>query len=345
MNLRLNLIFLFVLAGIIHGQNHFNFDFSKLDSICQTTNPIPFNGVVLVTKNGKEIYSNAVGFSDVENNIPLRIIDQFAINSNSKLFTTILVLLELEKDNLELNVPIRRYLPELTDSWLDSVNIHQLMNHTNGIDDFGKPLLFQPGSDFKYGNISNRILRIILSNVTGKPYRDLANELFNRLGLENTYLYGDEGPFTLINSYRFDTEKFNRVESRNFPEEDFPAFGIISTVRDLAKWNELLHNGHILNSNSYDIMVTSSVYSQHNAFGKEEMGYGYNIRIAEQNGVKYVGHTGLGQGFTSLNIYFPEEKISLVILENILATETKDWYNFEIQLKDELICQILENSK
>ncbi len=69
-------------------------------------------------------------------------------------------------------------------------------------------------------------------------------------------------------------------------------------------------------------------------FGKEKMGYGYNVRIAEEKGVKYMGHTGLGDGFASLNLYFPKEDLSLIILENVMGDSSDNWYFYEKAIKD-----------
>ncbi|WP_317043210.1 hypothetical protein [Moheibacter sediminis] len=74
--------------------------------------------------------------------------------------------------------------------------------------------------------------------------------------------------------------------------------------------------------------------SQHSVFGAAKMGYGYNIRIAEQNGVKFMGHTGLGDGFAALNIYFPEQDLSLIILENVMGENSDNWYFYETEIKN-----------
>lgn len=67
----LNLIFstLCISYGV-YGQQ-LNDDYStKIDSLIQTTNPRGFNGVILITQNGKIKYSKAVGYSDFEKKYP-----------------------------------------------------------------------------------------------------------------------------------------------------------------------------------------------------------------------------------------------------------------------------------
>src|SRR6218665_2704201 len=68
---------------------------SKIDSLIQVTNPRGFNGVILITKEGKTKYSKASGYSDIEKKTPLTLKDNFRIQSNSKQITAVLVLKEV----------------------------------------------------------------------------------------------------------------------------------------------------------------------------------------------------------------------------------------------------------
>lgn len=99
-------------------------------------------------------------------------------------FLLTLILKEVEKGSINLQSSIKKYLPDLTESWADSVTVHQLLNHTHGIVDTEKPLVFKPGSRFKYGNLSYMLLGEILAKVSGKTYVELADELFRKLNMK-----------------------------------------------------------------------------------------------------------------------------------------------------------------
>jgi len=120
-------------------------------------------------------------------------------------------------------------------------------------------------------------------------------------------------------------------------EENLPADGIISTANDLVKWNNLLHNGKILQPETYQLLITPSTLSQHDVFGKTPQGYAYNIRNVTENNINYIGHTGLGDGFSAINIYFPKSKVSLVVLQNIMPDNSEDYYFYEKQFKNLLL--------
>ena len=307
---------------------------AKIDSLIKITNLRPFNGVILITKNGKTEYSKAYGFENFNTKVSLKMENQFEIMSNSKQITAVLLLKEVEKGNVNLQSPIKKYLPYLTKSWADSVTVHQLLNHTHGIVDTEKSLAFKPGSDFKYGNLSNILLGKIIENVSHKTYRELAETLFQSLKMKNTFCFSKSNRRNLVYGHMNKNNVFKVVDSSFINDDNLPADGIITTAKDLIIWNSNLHKGKILKPETYKLMTNSSVLSQHDVFGKEKMGYGYNIRIVEDNGMKYFGHTGLGDGFASLNIYIPKYDVSIIVLENQMNEDDDLYYYFETKIKD-----------
>lgn len=254
--------------------------------------------------------------------------------SNTKQITAVLILKEVEKGKINLKDPIHKYLPFLTQTWADSVTVHQLLNHTHGIVDIEKPLIFKPGSDFKYGDLSNSLLGKIIENTTKKTYTEVAEELFKNLKMKNTFCYSKSNKRNLVSGHMNKENNFTVVNNSFIDDDNLPADGVITTAKDLTIWNESLHNGKILTPKSYALMTTESVKSQHDVFGKEKMGYGYNIRIIEENGIKYLGHTGLGDGFASLIIYIPKSDVSLIVLENQMAENSDLYYYFESKIKE-----------
>lgn len=306
---------------------------NKIDSIIQINEPVNFNGVVLINKNGKTVYSKAFGFSDIENKTRLKMNNQFEIMSNTKQITSVLVLKKVEKGKIDLQTPIKKYLPELKQTWADSVTVHQLLNHTHGITDLEKPLAFKPGTDFKYGNLSNILLGKIIEKTSKKTYRQLATELFKQLKMNDTFCYSKNDRKDLVWGYINKENKFSKVENSMINEENLPADGVITTAKDLIIWNDQLHKGKILSPKSYQLMTSGSARSQHDVFGKEKKGYGYNIRVVDENGIKYLGHTGLGDGFSSLNIYVPKEDLHIIVLENQMNDNSDLFYYIEKVIK------------
>ncbi|MBE0392920.1 serine hydrolase [Flavobacterium sp. PL002] len=307
---------------------------ASVDSLIKTTDIRNFNGVIAIAENGIVKYTKAYGFSNLEKKTPLKMQDNFEIMSNSKQITAALLLREVDKGKVDLQAPIKTYLPYLTQSWADTVTVHQLLNHTHGIDAIDKPLLFKPGTSFKYGNFSNVLLGKIIAFSSKKTYNQMADSLFKALKMKHTFAYVKDKNKPIVTGYKNKDGVFTKVETSQINPDSTPADGIITTAEDLVIWNSNLHEGKILKPETYKLMVSETVLAQHNSFGKEKCGYGYGIRVNNNGKTKYIGHTGLGDGFASLNIYFPKNKISVVVLENQMNDKLELAYYFGNQVKE-----------
>jgi len=110
-----------------------------------------------------------------------------------------------------------------------------------------------------------------------------------------------------------ETEQRSFVVAETLPLRQMASGGLISDAFDLAKWNQCLHHGQLLSDSSYQQMV--SVSSGPFA-GQKAIGYGYGLQMASPEGVKEYSHSGYISGYVSTMAYYPEQQMSLVILEN-----------------------------
>jgi CubicO group peptidase (beta-lactamase class C family) len=112
-----------------------------------------------------------------------------------------------------------------------------------------------------------------------------------------------------------------------------PAAGLVTTAEDLMKWNILLHNGKLLGTDFYTKMTTATATRNHPIFG--DVPYGYALQMAR--GEPYeIGHGGYAPGFASINFYYPKEKLSLIVLENLdwQAKDMKENFWFETAIRE-----------
>ncbi len=315
----------------------------KLDSLIETKLPREFNGVVYITQKDSLIYAKAQGFSDFETKTPISLADNFRIQSNTKQVTATLVLLEVEKGNIDLQKPIKAYLPNLNTEWANTVTVHNLLNMTSGITAIDQPLKFKPGSDFHYSNPGYGLLGQIIENVTNISYPENVNHLFERLGMKHSFCYVPGKTNNVIDGYIISGEEFEKLEfdDINFTEERWknfaPAGGIISNVKDLSIWDKKLHNGNILQPESYQLMTNYSIESAHAAFGTKKVGYGYGVRIDENTHLRHVGHAGRGIGFANIKFFIPEKNIDVIVLENVYNENEAIIYHFEKAIRDAVL--------
>jgi CubicO group peptidase (beta-lactamase class C family) len=306
------------ISTIAFGQRNFA---TKIDSLIESQTQKPFNGVIIVSQDGKTIYSKNYGFSDLDKKTRLHANSQFVLASISKQITAVLVLQEVDRGRLGLHDPVKKYLPQLKVSWADSVTVHQLLNHTSGIVGADKPLAFKPGTQFAYSpSFTYQLLGQIIEKTSGKTYAALAKDLFSRCNMKNTttpalYTDGD-----LVNSYHAEAGTLKKINLKlSDLEPASPGAGIISTANDLVAWNNCLHNGKLLSKASYESMTTSTASRKHPVWG--EVGYGYGIQINRENNLLEISHSGSSNAYNSINFYYPATKTSLILLSST------NWYS------------------
>ncbi len=320
MRLFLLLISLLFLSAPVFAQKNW----PAVNTLLNKTIPHSFNGVVLVAKKGKIVYFKAHGFADTARTIPLRTGHAFAIGSISKQITATLVLQQVAKGKLQLNAPVRRYLPGTTAGWPDSVTLHQLLCHSAGVQAWDKPLAFTPGSKFAYSNFGYIVLGEIAAQAAGQPFEQLASDLFHTCGMLNTFVpVKDQPDPRLAGLVTGSTEQPGGAlfaEVKPYEVVPGPSGGMIGQARDLLQWNRYLHNGKLLPDSLYQQMTTRAITRVHR-WG--DMGYGYGVQVDIIGGVREISHNGYIPGFIATDIYYPGQQISIIVLENT-AWDSKD---------------------
>lgn len=294
----------------------------QIDSLNQTQIAKPFNGVILISQKRKTKYSKAFGYSDMNKNVLLKMNDQFVIGSISKQFTAVLVLQEFDKGKIDLFTPIHKYLPELTQSWADTVTIHHLLTHMHGITQLDKPAAFKAGTQYSYSQIGYDLLAKIIERTSGKSFVELSMCLFKKCGMKNTFHPDIKKYNNLVKGYTENENGIIEFETETF--QNYAAAGsFISTAEDLNIWNNFFYGGKLLKRKTMKMVETkqTGAVRNHPIFGVTE--YGYGITIDTKENILQLGQTGFAPGFISMNFYFPNTKTSVILLENV-AYDTDD---------------------
>ena len=119
--------------------------------------------------------------------------------------TTPSVWLLIEQGKIDLDAPVRRYIPEFTGGWRDEITIRHLLTHTSGLRpdlDLSPPWSGydtamrmamveeprqRPGYTFRYSDINFELLGEIVRRVSGVPLDVFAKrEIFEPLGMRDT---------------------------------------------------------------------------------------------------------------------------------------------------------------
>ncbi|MGW9071146.1 serine hydrolase [Streptomyces yangpuensis] len=128
----------------------------------------------------------------------------FDLASLTKLFTSILAVQQMERGRLELEAPVRRYLPEFTGGGKEIITVRQLLTHTSGLRSWApfyqEPtregrlrLLWSvrpqetPGSVYRYSDLNLIALQLLLERITGRTLDVLLHdEITAPLGMHRT---------------------------------------------------------------------------------------------------------------------------------------------------------------
>ena len=164
-------------------------------------------GAAVAVYAGGEIIDHAAGVLNKGTGVEADVDSLFQIGSITKIWTTTLALQLVDEGVLDLDEPVRKYLPEFTIADQEAaarITVRQLMCHTSGFEgdiftDTGRgadcvekyvatlgdvPQLFAPGEMFSYNNAAFCVLGRVVEVLRGKSYNDcLADHLFVPLGL------------------------------------------------------------------------------------------------------------------------------------------------------------------
>ncbi|WP_289060706.1 serine hydrolase domain-containing protein [uncultured Zobellia sp.] len=283
---------------------------ANVDSIISKSE---FNGVVSISSGLVNIYTKAIGYSDLEERIPMELKNQFVIGSIGKQITAVLILREFEKGNLNLDDKINKYLESVEQPWSEKVTIHHLLTHTHGISDVEKPLEFKEGSQFKYSQLGYELLARILQKITGNTFEENSSNLFLEYGFDYTFHPKNKEYDFLVKGYEEDEKGTMNFSTDSF-DNYVAAGGFISNAIDLKKWNELLYSGQLVTKQTLKLMSTRYASRVHPIFGTIEYGYGLLFKDGNEN--IEIGALGYAPGFVSACCFYPSTKINVIILEN-----------------------------
>jgi CubicO group peptidase (beta-lactamase class C family) len=300
----------------------------------------PFQGVVLIGKAGKPIYSRTVGFADIEAKTPTTLDTPYVIASISKWLTSTAVLKLVEVGKLDLDAPISTYLPDYRADTGGKVKLRHLLTNVSGIpngfstwtkanpdpDLFKKrfttaegvklwcsgDLAFEPGTRFDYALTNWVIVTAILEAVTGKPYADaMAQLVFAPLGLTRTT---PVDPPNLAVSYRT-LEPLVRQSNERFAF--FAASGgYASTAGDLLKAAHAIFDSPFLPPARKKALLTVGWPDQDYALGGR-------VKAMFADGLPrvFAWETGRAAGYRSVLGHRFDDQTTVVLLNNTGLTQ------------------------
>jgi CubicO group peptidase (beta-lactamase class C family) len=260
----------------------------------------------------------------------------YQIASITKQITAAAIMRLVDQGKLRLEDDVSKHLPAVSLHGR-RVTVRQLVNHTSGIPNFtSKPgwralwaedltpdrlvglvardsFDFEPGARYSYNNTGYTMLGMIIERVSGKPYwQFFADEFFTPLGLTRTRYCPPpaERDSTFAVGYSVTNNTFEPAQyiSRTHPNA---AGAVCSTVREYLVWQRALHEGRNVSPQSYQLMITPDTLNN-----GLPMTYGLGLFAETLGPRRMITHSGSISGFTTAQLYFPAESLSVVIFTN-----------------------------
>src|SRR6185437_11740549 len=255
----------------------------------------------------------AYGDANLELQAPDTTQTRYRLGSISKQFTAAAILLLQERGLLKVQDPVGRYLPDAPAAWA-AITLQNLLTHTSGIPSYSDlpgfdatkarpatpaqlvarfrdlPLLFAPGTAWRYSNSNYALLGYLIERISGQSYAQfLQQNIFTPLGMRQS---GYDSTTQLIMGR---AEGYTPGEDHDAPVNapyidmsvPYAAGGLYSTTHDLLRWEQALYGMRLLSASSLRQMTTPYM---------SDYGFGLTIRTLPGGQLLY-SHGGGIYGF------------------------------------------------
>lgn len=243
----------------------------------QLDNQIPGLAAAVV-KNGKIIYEGYYGKASTEPESSVSKNTLFGIFSTTKLISAVGVFQLIEKNKLNLNDPVSKYIEGLPEEWRD-IKIKNLLTHSSGVPDVvrfqdispalsdreklqklsQKPMQFETGNQFRYNQTNYWLLTMIIEKITGEPFDNYILENQFPLAKTGVVFSSDRSELIKDRAYKYDYDNQSAKYVRNTGNDGVRAHsgnGLNITLSELIKWNERLDKNELLNKETMQMMWT-----------------------------------------------------------------------------------------
>lgn len=325
-------------------------DKKLFDFVEATATKFAIPGVAVgVWVDGQGLYA-CQGVTSLENPLPVDKDTLYVLGSVTKTYTATALMHLVMEGRVELNMPVRQYIPELRladEQAAAQISVLNLLNHTAGLDwgmivDTGEgdealaayvaklaelKQIAPPGVRASYSQAGYNLAGRIIEKVTGMSYEQaIAKLVAEPLGLSHSFFARDDVMTRRFAVGHNPTEAGTLAVARLWRRArgDNPGGGLASSVADQIRWarfhlgDNRIHNGNqVLPAELLQKMKEPTVTLRGSSLGNA-IGIGWFLR--EVDGVRTVGHGGSANGQFADLLMVPERDFAVVALSNASPT-------------------------
>jgi CubicO group peptidase (beta-lactamase class C family) len=293
-----------------------------------------------IVHDGQLIYVKTFGDRNIAGAKPVDAQTRFEIGSVTKQFTAAAILQLQEQGKLSIDDRLMKYLPSFPHA--NELTLRQLLNQISGLPNYtsmpdimntmatapdaeGKitayvagPLHFTPGTKWEYSNTNYWVLGQVVATVSGMTWEDYVRaNLFARAGMSHSGFISDEPAFDdFATPYWQGLKNDGPLQTAPTMLESWPggAGAIVSTIGDLAAWDDALAGGRIISHDDFGLMSTPGRLAD----GKLT-NYGMGLELDPHDGHHRIGHSGGTTGSLAMNATYPDDNLDIIVLQNSLS--------------------------
>jgi CubicO group peptidase (beta-lactamase class C family) len=331
----------------------FKNELPKVDQYMQqlmTEWEIAGSAVSIVYKD-KVIFSKGYGYRDVANKLSVTTKTTFGIASNTKLFTSMAAAMLHEEKKLDLDKPVRTFMPELhfaTGELDEKLTLRDMLSHRSGVPrwdgvwmgsgytpqeildrlQYMKPTMgFREG--YLYNNNMYAAAGAVTAKVNGTTWEQLIQaKLFDPLEMKQSTFSFDDAVKKSEFSKDYLIGKADKKLKEYGPDTDCgcwaPAAAIVSNVEELSNWMMAQINGgkfkgkQVIPSKAIiETIKPNNIASKEMVYDEVFYGlYGMGRSSTDYKGHVVVSHGGVISGYRSTISMLPKDSIAIIVLTN-----------------------------
>ena len=288
-----------------------------------------------IVKDGKVVYEQYLGYSNLGHQIKIDENTRFNIASNAKQFTALCVLKLIQEGKLRLDDDIRTYLPDLYKDIEDRITIANLLVHSSGVRDVyylwslkgqtwyelfvdnddamellqaQEALNFKPGTEYLYSNSNYILLAEIVKIVADQDFSEVAKTMFEALEMPSTSFLTNH--MDVIPNKARPYAKWGAWKEYPYITEIHGDGALFTTLKDQLQWEQIVqvNQGKYLSKN----LIRESQAPLENSITH----YGYGLMFDQYKGLNYTYHDGSTGAYKATFLRFPAKNVAIVLNSN-----------------------------
>ncbi|HEX9545335.1 MAG TPA: serine hydrolase domain-containing protein [Pyrinomonadaceae bacterium] len=301
--------------------DRFQTAYQRLDEfIARHMNDVGAPGMTLALADRQGLLrTSQYGFADLKAGMKVQPETLFEIGSISKSFVVVAILQLADEGKLDLNKPVKDYLPWLkVDSGYAPFTTHHLLSHSAGLS--GVPLLmrvaattlrvgFEPGTKWLYSNIGYVLLGFLLESLEKRTFAEIMRRRvldpldMNRSAPVISAAIRDRiavgyGPLKIDRPF----PPHGKLAEAPWVDVVEAAGSIAATGTDMSNYLHMLLNhgvgtkGRVLSDKAFELLTKPVIKAP---FRGEDASYAYGLWVSDKDGHTLLRHTGGMVAFTS----------------------------------------------